>query len=555
MGNEPETTILAGAGVDRPPGIRPSALALQQVRSAFIHMAATSNKATDEVRTGETTRRVGTGLTARKDTAWLGDYSSTKIKARQLELMRNDPQIKLGLLVLKAPIMAAFEAWRIESENPMIAAFVTKALEPIMDKLVTTAMESLDYGHAPHEKVWTTRDVSIAWEDEGGVHDEVVTEAWVYKDLKDLQPWLVEYIGTGAGDFDGFVYNQKDRVSAEMSWVVTHEKRFGNIKGNSVLTAVYDPWYWWSVMNIFANRYFERRASPFIKARAPAEVEVDASGNEDSGIKLMMEMLYGLKESGVFALPSEVDPDTKQPLWDAEFMSDDQRGEMFQGRLEYLDALKLRALGIPDQVATLSDKTGSYGTAVTHTETFIGMLTALLKEILSQINKFLLPQLVEFNFGKNAAKARMIVETGILANRELAGRLLHAIIQQDNAAEPGAMNKVLDNIDIVSILKSLNLPTTTPSKKKAQAKKQLPSPDAKEDDNELSWNDRLEVLLSSDEESLEHRKVCQKAAYEMLKAKGLPQPECRKMATAIVQARSTRLSATPEEEFAEPQNP
>jgi hypothetical protein len=179
---------------------------------------------------------------------------------------------------------------------------------------------------------------------------------------------------------------------------MTLAKEWGNLYGTSRLEAAYEPWYWASVMYLFANRYFERKGDPAVIGRAPAEERTAADGSRVKTLDEAARVISSLRSGGTAVFPDERDERGNQ-RWSFEYMLDDKRADMFISYIEHLQVMKLRAILVPERTVTQDQATGSYAMASEHTETFLRNEETLLSEIVEHVNKYLVRPLVEFNFG------------------------------------------------------------------------------------------------------------------------------------------------------------
>ena len=101
----------------------------------------------------EEVTRHGSPLTASvfaSDT--LGIYNPDTIPITTYDKMKADPQIAIGLSVIKMPIYSL--GWNVECDDPDIREFVKITLKRVWKKLIRSMLTAIDYGFASHEKVW-----------------------------------------------------------------------------------------------------------------------------------------------------------------------------------------------------------------------------------------------------------------------------------------------------------------------------------------------------------------------------------------------------------------
>ncbi len=416
----------------------------------------------------ELTRFTPTGYLTSVGRGLLGAYSPYAVSVETRKRMRLDPQIRLALAAVKAPVMGL--AWRAESADARLARFVESALRPVWRSLMRSALNAVDFGFQVHEKVWQIADLAVEEPGPDGARQvRTYDDAVTYRKLKDLDPATVVILADERGHFAGFKQTSTDVVvPAEKSFVVTLEKEWGNLYGTSRLEAAYESWYWCRVMYASCNRYFERKGDPPIKGHAPAEVRLDEEGNEVNSLDEANAVIHSLRAGGTAVFPDERD-EHGNPRWDFEFLLDDKRAEMFLDYIRHLEVMKLRALLVPERVLTHEGGSGSYALAQEHTDTFLRSEELLIQELLDHVNRYLLPQLVLYNFGPSAAPVRITTSGLSRSNRELMKELLLRLLDAERAASQGQRPNLAAVIDTVRLLEELNLPVREESEGSTQA--------------------------------------------------------------------------------------
>jgi len=372
-----------------------------------------------------------------------GDFSRPGgVPFRILKKMRADPQIALALSAVKAPIVGA--SWWAVSRNEEAARFVEAALKPVWSEVIRTSLAAVDFGFQAAEKVWEIRDVEF---DFAGSRRR--RRAAVYHKLCDLDPEETTVAVNDRGDFAG-VRHQGAFLPSEKCFVMTLSKEWGNLYGRGRLDAAYEPWYWASVMYLFANRYFERKGDPAIIGRAPAEERVDSDGNRVRTLDEAARVISSLRSGGTAVFPDERD-EHGNLRWEFDYLIDDKRADMFISYIEHLQVMKLRAVLVPERTMTQDAATGSYAMASEHTETFLRNEETLLAEIVHHVNRYVVAPLVAFNFGPNV---EVRVETGGVRrkNETVLKEILFKVIDAESSGSSTARL-----VDAVKLLEQLNV--------------------------------------------------------------------------------------------------
>jgi len=250
---------------------------------------------------GEIAARPGRRFWTDITTAALGAFSPGEVTHAVRKRMRRDGQIALGLAAIKAPLMGV--TWWVECEDAAVAALVEAVLKPLWRELMRSSLNAIDFGFQAHEKVWAIRPLVVTDRD-GRRHR--FEQAAVLRALRDLDPEYVTMLADETGRFAGFQYGREEDgvvVPAEKAYVVTVGKEWGNLYGASRLDPAYEPWYWASVMYMFCNRYFERKADPAVVATGPAEERVDAFGTATYALEHLDRLAANLRSGGTVTLP------------------------------------------------------------------------------------------------------------------------------------------------------------------------------------------------------------------------------------------------------------
>jgi hypothetical protein len=392
---------------------------------------------------GERTRHSRPFITS-VSSAYAGVFNPDQVSVEVKKRMRRDPQIALGLAAIKAPVMNATRdgAWWIEGGSNEVRDAVTELIRPLVRPLIRSCLNAVEFGHQAHEKVW----------DVDGGH-------YIYRKLKDLEPGSFELYADEHGRYAGLRQpHMAEPIPAEKTFVMTLNKEWGNLYGRGRLDAAYEPWYWSTIIYMFANRYFERKGDPVVKAHAPSEMRVDANtGAEENTLDQLNAQIGSLRSSGSFALPDERDEHGNR-RWDVEYLLDDQRGDMFKSYLEHLDAKKLRALFVPERSLTQDGAVGSQAAARQYADTFLLMEAGLLQDIVGQVNEFVIRPLVEVNFGQAAWSDGVRLATAGIS-RQSEELLLDVLRLAVEAEKDGG--KLADLIDRMKLLEELNVPVAS----------------------------------------------------------------------------------------------
>jgi len=373
-----------------------------------------------------------------KRTSEVGERAADNLKwsvaatMKTLKKMRDDPQIGLGLELVKAPIYGA--EWRVECDDDRVGEFVTAELKHIWRSALRSSLTAVEFGFAAHEKLWEV--------DSDGAH---------IKSLKDLDPADCVLMHDAQGSFAGFRHKARTTVPAEKSFVFTHDKQFGNPYGQHRMRRSAQYWQWCGNCYRLMNQYLQRRAVPPVIGHAPCEKRQTDAGTEVDTVDEMQKNLKAIMSGGAVTLPAEFD-ENGNPLWSIELLQDQQRSTDFLAPIAHYETMKMRGILVPDRTATQGE-TGAYSVAEAHIEMFLVLEEQLLFDLLDHFNLYLIPQIVIYNFGPDAPEARVTSE-GLSREAQamlsdLVGKLLQSQVTAAKAAEA---------LDVIEVLKGAGVP-------------------------------------------------------------------------------------------------
>ena len=342
-------------------------------------------------------------------------YTPETIPYKTFFQMEDDAQIKAVLTVIKAPLLNT--NWKIASKDPAISKFVQETLEPVWGELIFSLLNAINFGFQAFEEVWK--------EEKG---------AWKYKTFVDVHPDTITLKVDPNFDFDGFQqFSTKGLVTVpkEKALIFTVDKRFRNWYGRSRLRSAYFYWFIDKHTYDFENIYLERYAQPIPLGKAPSGRTPTSTTASEDNISLLLSKLTQMKNSGAIAISSDTDPKTKLPLWSVEFLEAMRRGGDFIARHKHLDVMKSRAIFAPDLVFAAPMGGASYALAKEHADIFISAEEAILNEVKAFMDYQVIPDLVSYNFGQNAARASWDFETISRAVKENLTKIVMGMVKDE----------------------------------------------------------------------------------------------------------------------------
>lgn len=182
----------------------------------------------------------------------------------------------------------------------------------------------------------------------------------------------------------------------------------GNYYGRKLLKAAFTPWYFSTLVHLFANRYYERFGEPVPIGRAPFDDDfVRSDGTTISGKEAMEEILMNLRNRSVVVLPndiisgSRIAGDKTAFEYSIDYLESQMRGADFERYLTRLDEEMSLALFTPLLLLRNAD-VGSHNLGVQHTQTWLWMLNALVSDMAEYITRYVVQRLKAYNFSPRA---------------------------------------------------------------------------------------------------------------------------------------------------------
>lgn len=324
--------------------------------------------------------------------------------------------VKFALEMKIAGVASPFRTdtgWVVHSPDKELSDVVESSLRKILLKTVTDILySSLAYGVSFQELVWerkTKYELGLS-----DTKDEMVNYV-VPKVPNSVNPETVKDIlrEPKTGKFLGFEQTRTQvwntgvspiKVEGEAALVIPYNERFRNLWGESFLLPLYPLWFWYEVIMRSMVRYMHRMATPVTVVKAPGKGKVNKPGTTTPVNSMMLGLAIAgnAANSNALVLPSDVDPETKQPLWDIFYLSHNESTQPFIDILEFLTQSMLRAALSGDRaVSQPMAGVGSKGLGEVHAAFTQLHNELILDQILMFLNFYFLPLYSLYNKGKN----------------------------------------------------------------------------------------------------------------------------------------------------------
>jgi hypothetical protein len=174
----------------------------------------------------------------------------------------------------------------------------------------------------------------------------------------------------------------------------------GNPEGVSLLRTSYRAWYFKKRLEEFEAIGVERDLAGMPVGKVPADYLTAAKGTPQAKtVEAFKKMVRGVRrdENEGLVLPSQYDPDTKQPLFDFELMSSGGTRQFDTNAIITRYEQRILMSVLADFILVGHQDTGSYSLHTDKTGIFRAALNAITKAIADTLNRYAVPRLFAVN--------------------------------------------------------------------------------------------------------------------------------------------------------------
>ena len=427
------------------------------------------------------------------DKARVKAFTEDQLTQETYDAMEHDPIVRICQRFRKASIQEAPR--KCEGPDTRTAAIVEAVMAPHWDSLFDSCVRTgLFRGFAPHEIVWERGDIEITYTPEaeeiepGAVDDDgmpieakpskPVTETvnvWKIARFKPIQPAnIINVLMDRVEHLAGFTpVSPGDDVRVEDAAVFwfQHNGRwagagyFGEPDGASV----FDPWYRKRVLQDALQTWAKRFGKPIpLIGFAPGEQPDNSTdgngqpilGTGTSNATVAAQRVDGLLDQddpGIwYPTGATMDSEGNAGEWKIEFLELKGDGaKVYMDAIAYCDVQISYAMLTPEKTYSGEGTTGTYAMAQTHKDVADTITVGDLKEILTAVNKQLVPTIVKLNLGPDEASPQYTTP-GLDDARQLRlWQVLETVLGR--AIATGAVEMDWDEIDDLGLpVKNVN---------------------------------------------------------------------------------------------------
>lgn len=383
---------------------------------------------------------------------------------REVDEMMNDATIATGMQFVR--MMLSRVKWKVvapsgaddsQKEKAKFIETCMHDMEHSWQSFITEVTNYIPYGFQVHEKVFRRRlrtagskynDGLVGWK-KLPVRSQNTIAEWVFSEdgrtilglkqsTQNLTNIASPYIRVDAGADISIPRNK--------FLLFTSDSRLGDPTGRSPLKAVWQQWRYRQELEKLEAVGIGRDLGGIPVTKMPSSfMSSDASQDKKAVYDTMKRATANLHQnaqSGLI-LPSDVDPETKQPLFDFKLLSSDSSSKYNTSDLiKRINNTLLVALNA-DVLAMGTDKVGSFSLAGEKTSLAALMLEYRLREIQDVINNDLIPH----TFAENKWTDTEFPEVRYTEFDEVELEELSKFIQR--VASQGLIVKDLETINII----------------------------------------------------------------------------------------------------------
>lgn len=378
------------------------------------------------------------------DNKWEANYKT-------YQEMLSDPTIAFARMLCVAPLTTVGWSYEAKDDAPDGAKeCIQDSLEPWRINLVKSAMEGyIDYGWSGYEMVYSVED----------------NQAYLCKVKHLLQAQTLILVAVKTGEYLGlrqFDWRGQDcDLGIYDSLHIAIDVEGTNWYGRPLLENARKIFGQWNQVNDSANKYDTKIAGASWVVYYPVgDSPYNGMPSVDNYL-IALDFLNKLQANGRLAVPmtiakwqTDMNVTDENAGWKIELISDkgvSQAG--FIDRQKYLDALKVRAFGLPER-AVLEGQFGTKAESEAQADFAITVFEMRHQIIVQQINKQITNFLLATNYGEEFEDT-VIVKANPLVDekRMMLEKIYMAII-----GSPEGLMQEMQALDMQSFRKSLDLP-------------------------------------------------------------------------------------------------
>jgi hypothetical protein len=332
---------------------------------------------------------------------------------RYTEMESNDPV--LGAILFAVTMLLRGMEWRVDPADPEnakaqeLADFVSDELFKEMDvdfaDLMSEVATMFIYGHAPCEVVYAKRDDGRLGLGRIELRGQDTIERW------EFDPKTNALVGFWQNDWE----HPRVFIPLDRCLLFRTETTKNNPEGRSLLRRAYVPWVRKKSIEEAEGRA-AMRAAGVVVLTVPSDLMLtSASPEEQTAYAAYKSAAKALAEDrqGAIILPSDVNPETKVPLYDLKYVvADGKRSGDMSPLVERIDK-RMAAVVLADFILLGQQAVGSFALSADKTQLFLAVLKAWSQMISGVFNRQLIPRWMLLNGWDDRTLYPTLVPSGL----------------------------------------------------------------------------------------------------------------------------------------------
>lgn len=398
----------------------------------------------------------------------LKDYevsNTDSIPLRIYRQMSNDSTITIATIIVQGIISGL--KYHISALDPIVQSVVDQAYKKthadIVRNLVRTGFQD---GFCFGEKIWERETFTVNKINENGESEVLYQGVGVsLSRVKWIDPsaQIKFFKSKKTGQLVHLEQQQQGKTikvpANKIVWFAL-DKQYDNIFGRSRYKAAYPYWYNTKIGQQWSLRHLERTGEPILIGRHPSGtslVRTDPTKPESviANSSIMLNLLRGMKSGSRVTLSSDRDKESKEYVWDVEYVEPKESHiDSFLKWEDQNEHKKLAALGV---FASLVLPGSNFSDADAKLDLLISILEDLVSQIEKAIRSDVIDQAISYNFGPEYInQVDFSIDRGGLGRRNILKEVLNTTLRM-SASQDGRY--LIQWPDIQAMLKELGIPS------------------------------------------------------------------------------------------------
>lgn len=396
---------------------------------------------------------------------------TSNLNLETIDMMLRCGAIHFALKMKQGRLVSAFRNERsikIHTTDPELEKITSYFVNQVLPFSVwELSWSALVYGTAFMETGWEIKSGYQL-----GMTDEAKHKVFSVPTIPNLVPWrTVRAIKRSrTGQFEGFIQNISQphyrwnppaqmalvnsndiEVPADSALVVPYDGYSRNLWGRMFLEPLMPLWFWYEIIMRCLVRFSELMGDPPRLASAPLKkmITIKSTGQTVEALDYMLTVGKNLSNGAVVAIPSDLDPDTKQPQFSLSFMQTPDRSQPFVQILELFHKMIQRAALTGDGVSGMD--VGKV-TGESSSETTSLNDEMIVTQWTRYINEMWVSRISTYNRGKNGPPVWLETQSLNPRERDYLNSVLNI------AGNSSTVQEFFDKVDWTSLGQIAGLP-------------------------------------------------------------------------------------------------